>query len=38
MSDDVVTACRVGPQVDLRAHDPNETFGWDKAAAQAELV
>jgi PPK2 family polyphosphate:nucleotide phosphotransferase len=31
---DVVDACRVDADLDLRAHAPNETFGWDKPAAK----
>ena len=38
MAVDVVKRCRVGSKVDLREHDPGETFGWDKAAAQARFT
>lgn len=31
---DVVEQCRVDGKVDLDDHDPRETFGWDKEAAQ----
>ena len=31
---DVLDACRVGSDLDLAAHDPGDTFGWDKQAAK----
>lgn len=38
MAADVLARCRAGSKLDLDAHDPRETFGWDKVAAQAEFT
>jgi PPK2 family polyphosphate:nucleotide phosphotransferase len=35
---DVVKRCRATERLDLRRHDPAETFGWDKETAVAELA
>ncbi len=37
MAVDVVKRCRASSKIDLAHHDPNESFGWDKEAAKAEL-
>jgi PPK2 family polyphosphate:nucleotide phosphotransferase len=37
MAVDVVKRCRASSKVDLGDHDPNESFGWDKESAKAEL-
>jgi PPK2 family polyphosphate:nucleotide phosphotransferase len=31
---DVVARCRAGRKLDLRDHDPRQTFGWEKVDAQ----
>jgi PPK2 family polyphosphate:nucleotide phosphotransferase len=33
----IVKRCRAGSSLDLKRHDPSETFGWQKQAAIAEL-
>jgi PPK2 family polyphosphate:nucleotide phosphotransferase len=38
MAADVLARCRAGSKLDLADHDPREAFGWEKAAAQAELA
>jgi PPK2 family polyphosphate:nucleotide phosphotransferase len=35
---EVLEAMRAGPHVDLQRHRPDETFGWVRAAAEAELA
>ena len=36
--DDVVARCRVSGPLDLAAHDPRETFGWEKGAGKAAFA
>ena len=38
MAVDVVKRCRATAKVDLSAHDPGESFGWEKEAARAEFL
>lgn len=38
MAVDVLKRCRVTAKVDLGAHDPGESFGWDKESAKAEFI
>jgi PPK2 family polyphosphate:nucleotide phosphotransferase len=35
---DVIERMLATPRVDLSAHDPGETFGWEKEAAKSQLV
>lgn len=37
-NDDVVRRCRAGHDVDLDAHDPRETFEWDKDDAKRRFA
>ena len=37
MAIDVVKRCRVTAKFDLSGHDPDESFGWDKAWAKSQV-